>query len=148
MNPLIIREASLNDLDAILSIEELSFTVPWTKASFASALESEYVTVLAAERDGQTVGFGCISLLPPECEIPNIAVHPEERGNGVGGALFSAMLQLAEEKGAEIAFLEVRESNTPARSLYEKNGFAPMGIRRNYYTKPTENAIIMQKNLK
>ena len=145
MNDTTIRRASLADLDAIAEIETLSFTVPWTKDSFTAAFESEYMTLFAAEKDGQVVGFGCVSVLAPECEIPNIAVHPNERGSGIGGKLFTAMLQYAGEKGANTAFLEVRESNIAARSLYEKNGFLPLGIRRNYYTKPTENAIVMQK---
>ena len=145
MSDLTVRQATIDDLDAILTIEELSFTVPWSKESFVSAFSSEYITVFTAEREEKTVGFGCAALLPPECEIPNIAVHPDERGKGTGNAIFTAMLRFAAEKGAQIAFLEVRESNIAARSLYEKNGFTAIGIRKNYYTKPIENAIIMQK---
>ena len=103
------------------------------------------MTIFAAEKNGAVVGFGCLALLPPECEIPNIAVHPEERGQGIGELIFKSMLDHAAEKGADTAFLEVRESNTPARTLYEKNGFVSIGIRRDYYAKPTENAVIMQK---
>ncbi len=147
MNKLIIREAELLELDTILEIEELSFTVPWTKDSFLSAFASDMITVFSAEKNGAAVGFGCVSVLAPDCEILNIAVHPDERGNGIGRLLLNAMLEYAAKNGGEAAFLEVRESNTPARTLYEKNGFIPIGIRRNYYSKPTENAIIMQLNL-
>ena len=145
MSELIIREATVCDLDAIAAIEECSFTVPWSRDSFASALSSDYITVFIAERDRVTIGFGCTALLPPECEIPNIAVHPDERGKGTGDALFSHMLRFAAEKGADTAFLEVRESNAPARCLYEKHGFISIAVRKNYYIKPTENAVIMQK---
>lgn len=146
MSELIIREATVSDLDAILTIEEKSFTEPWSRDSFISAFSSEYMTIFAADRDRTTVGFGCLALLPPECEIPNIAVHPNERGKGTGEAIFTAMLRFAADFGAEVAFLEVRESNIPARSLYEKSGFVSIGIRKNYYAKPTENAVIMQKS--
>ncbi len=157
MNDILIRQAELSDLDAILTIEEASFSGPWTKESFLSALSSEYVTVFAAEvfgtevvgteREARLVGFGCVCTFAPECEIQNIAVHPDARGNGIGERLLSAMLRHGMEKGADTAFLEVRESNTPARTLYEKSGFLSIGIRRNYYSKPTENAVIMQLNM-
>ncbi len=147
MNDITIREATLSDLDAILAIEQLSFTVPWSRDSFESSLASDQITVFAAEKDGRIAGFGCVWVLSPESEILNIAVHPDERGGGVGRLLLNAMLQSAANKGADTAFLEVRESNTPARTLYETSGFTPLGIRRNYYTKPTENAVIMQKLL-
>jgi ribosomal-protein-alanine N-acetyltransferase len=133
MSELIVREATPSDLDSILAIEEISFTVPWSRDSFVSAFSSDCMTFFAAIRDGKTVGFGCVSLLPPECEIPNIAVHPDERGKGTGNAIFSHLLRFAAEKGADTAFLEVRESNIPARSLYEKHGFIKTKEIRSWY---------------
>lgn len=147
MNDIAIREACLQDMDAIYGIEQTSFSVAWSRESFVSAFESENIQIFAAEEENALIGFGCIMVIPPESEILNLAVLPQYRGQGIGGRLLSAMLACAEEQKAKSAYLEVRESNAPARALYEKNGFFPLGIRKNYYTKPTENAIIMQKKL-
>lgn len=143
-----IREASDTDIDSIHEIELDSFTVPWSKKSFESALKSENIKIYAAIKEGgNIIGFGCAASLPPESEILNIAVSKSHRGLGIGKQLLLTMLEYAKSTGAESAYLEVRESNTPAMTLYEKAGFIKIGIRKNYYTKPAENAVIMVKNL-
>lgn len=147
MNDIIIRNAVPEDLDTIFAIEQVCFTVPWSMESFRSAFAADMVHIFAAERQGTVIGFGCVSALPPDSEILNIAVLPEARGLGIGSLLLAAMLDCAVTLGADTAYLEVRESNTPARGLYGKYGFVPLGIRRNYYSKPTEHAVVMQKTL-
>ncbi len=146
MDEIIIRPAVIQDIDEIFEIEQRSFTVPWSREAFTSAFASAYITIYAAEHNGTVVGFGCISLLPPESEVLNIAVRPDGRGLGVGRRLLNEMLSHAKNNGADTAYLEVRASNTPARTLYETAGFVPFGIRKKYYEKPREDAVIMQKS--
>ena len=147
MNDILIREAVPADIDTIYGIEQVSFSVAWSRDSFVSAFASDMTKIYAAEENGSVIGFGCIIVFPPDSEILNIAVLPEYRGQGIGNRLLSAMMHYAGEKEADAVYLEVRESNTPARTLYEKSGFLPLGVRKNYYTKPTENAVLMRKTL-
>ncbi len=135
-------------LPAILAIENASFTMPWSEKSFAEALESDNIKVLAAlDGDGNVAGFGCLMTLDEEGEILNIAVHPSVRKAGIGQKLLDAMILLGLGMGVRDFYLEVRESNVPARSLYEKNGFIPLGRRKRYYSKPVEDAIVMKKSI-
>ena len=78
--------------------------------------------------------------------VGNLAVRPDRRRQGLGAALVAAMGAAAREKGLAFLTLEVRESNLPARRLYEKCGFAAVGTRKNYYEKPTENAVLMTRS--
>ncbi|MBE6599388.1 MAG: ribosomal-protein-alanine N-acetyltransferase [Ruminococcaceae bacterium] len=141
-----VRKALTSDIDAIYAIELASFSDPWSKYFFNHSMAQDTEIVFAAVSSDRIVGYGCLSVLPPEGEILNIAVSPEERGRGVGQLLLTAMLNHAAGEGVDTVFLEVRESNTAARSLYEKNGFSPIGIRKNYYIKPTEDAVVMRKS--
>ena len=141
----VIRPAREDELEEILAIENASFTCPWSRQSFLDAFAGGPVTIYAAERDGVLVGFSCLLTIGEEAEILNIAAAPDHRHEGVGGLLLTRMLDDAEESGAQNVYLEVRASNTPARSLYKKAGFSEIGIRRHYYTKPREDAILMKK---
>lgn len=133
-------------LPAILAIENKSFTCPWSEKSFQEAFASENITVWAAVDHEQNVaGFACIMTFGEEGEILNIAVHPSVRKAGIGQRLMDAMISEAAQNGVRDFYLEVRESNTAARRLYDKNGFLPLGVRKRYYTKPVEDAIIMKK---
>lgn len=139
-------EADVSMLPAILAIEKASFTVPWSEKSFDEAFASDSITVLAVVDDGGNVaGFGCLLAVDGEGEILNIAVHPSVRKNGIGQMLMNGMITAGMERGVRDFYLEVRESNVPARGLYEKNGFAALGRRKRYYSKPTEDAILMKK---
>ncbi len=142
-----VRPATEDDLPSILAIEYASFTCPWSEESFREAFGAENVTVFAAERDGALVGFSCLLVIGEEAEILNVAASPESRRTGVGQMLLSRMLNEAEERGVRDVYLEVRDSNAAARSLYRKNGFAGIGVRRHYYIKPREDAILMKKSL-
>lgn len=143
-----VRRAVLGDVAALCEIENVSFSVAWSRDSFLAALGSDSVRVFVAEKQDVVVGFGCISVLCPEGEILNLAVLPEERRGGLGALLLSAMLENAAASDVEVVYLEARESNLPARTLYEKFGFLPIGVRKNYYARPTENAVVMQKLLR
>ncbi|MBE6569076.1 MAG: ribosomal-protein-alanine N-acetyltransferase [Ruminococcaceae bacterium] len=145
MTDTILRLCTEADLDAVYAIEQRSFSTPWSRESFASALHAVGTEIwLLTDEQGTILGFGCLMTIAGEGEVLNIAVDPAYRRKGYGEILLSAMLTSAVNRGAEEIFLEVRASNTPARTLYEKYGFAPIGIRKKYYTNPTEDAVCMR----
>lgn len=144
----IIKEADASMLPELLSIETASFTCPWSEESFRAALDSDAVSVpVCLSEDGTIVGFACLLTVADEGELLNIAAAPSARRAGVGQRLLAHCLALCRERGVSVLYLEVRESNAPARSLYRKNGFGEIGVRRNYYEKPRENAILMRRVL-
>ena len=97
----------------------------------------------SAIEDGRVIGYIIGTKIPPESEIYRIAVRKDKRQRGIGYRLLSYALKTERGSGVETVFLEVRESNTPARALYKAYGFNEIGVRKNYYQKPTENAIVM-----
>lgn len=143
-----IFDASIDLLDEIAAMELRAFAVPWSKKTFEGAFAADTVTVLAAlDEDGTLMGYACLLVIAPDGELMNIAVDSCFRGRGVGSALMEAVLERALLLGAEDIFLEVRDSNAPARHLYEKYGFETLGRRKKYYQKPVEDAILMKKSL-
>lgn len=143
-----IVRADLSMLSDILETENISFTCPWSEKSFIDAFEAANITIYAAvDEKNHVLGFSCLLAIADEGEILNIAVHPSARKNGVGDSLMNAMLSDGVCCGVNYFYLEVRESNVAARHLYEKNGFVALGVRRRYYSKPTEDAVIMRKTV-
>ncbi len=143
-----IVEATERMLPEILEIENASFTVPWSEKSFREAFDADHITVLAAiDEETDVLGFGCLLAVDGEGEILNIAVRPDVRKAGIGRALLGEMIIVGFDLDVREFYLEVRESNTPARSLYEKLGFVTLGRRKRYYSKPVEDAILMKKTL-
>ena len=142
-----IRRASLSDLDAIAEIEEKSFSTPWSVNSLKESLSDDRYTFLVADVGGDVVGYGSILPVLDECDLLNIAVLPELRGQGLGKALMNALISEAKNMGVAYMHLEVRESNENAIGLYRSLGFETDGIRKNYYKMPLENAVLMTKAL-
>ncbi len=141
-----IKKATPYMVDDIVNIEKISFTVPWSKKTFLEALESKYIsTSVLLEEDGTICGFCCMMAIGCEAELLNIAVLPEHRRKGYAALLLEKALLSLSENSVEDVFLEVRESNSPARRLYERFGFFEIGVRKNYYSQPKENAVLMQK---
>ena len=118
---------------------------PWSEKMFSQNLENPScrVYILYNTQLTKIIAYGVLYVCADEADLANIAVLPSFRRGGTGRALLHRMMQDAREMGAERTFLEVRESNAPARSLYGSYGFAELGIRKNYYKNPRENAIIM-----
>lgn len=145
---ILLRRATADDIDAVLAIERASFGDPWSREAFVFALSSEaHIFDVAYDvNGGRVVGFAVWMLLPPEGELCDIAISPEVRRCGVGRMLVEG--GISRLHGAENVYLEVRESNTPAASLYKKVGFVPIGRRKNYYTSPREDAIVMKRSTK
>ena len=134
-------------LDDVYELEKLTFSDAWSPSSLLSSFESPHSLFFAATDDqsGALLGYSIVYCLSGEAEILNIAVDVYQRERGIGSALMQAMIDGAVARGCEIFLLEVRESNTPAIALYEKFGFQTIGRRKNYYVKPTEDALIMQR---
>ncbi len=132
-------------IDAILTIEEASFTNPWTREMYHAELENQGVSYcfLAKDSEGTTVGFCSFWRVLDELHINNLAVVPAFRRAGVATALLKRVLQEGAALGARRTTLEVRQSNDAARLLYERFGFTVAGIRRGYYTKPVEDALVL-----
>lgn len=133
------------EIDAILAIEEASFSNPWTRAMYVAEFENRGVSYcyVARDADRRAVGFCSFWRVVDELHINNLAVLPPYRRAGVATALLDCVLREGARLGAVRATLEVRRSNHPARALYERFGFTVAGVRRAYYTKPVEDAIVL-----
>jgi ribosomal-protein-alanine N-acetyltransferase len=136
---------SLEQIDAVLAIEEASFSNPWTREMYLAELENPGVSFcyLAYDAEGRPIGFCSFWRVLDELHINNLAVVPEQRRTGVASALLAFVLKEGAELGARRATLEVRRSNDPARYLYEQFGFTVAGVRRGYYTRPVEDALVL-----
>jgi [ribosomal protein S18]-alanine N-acetyltransferase len=136
---------SPEQIDAVLAIEEASFTNPWTRVMYLAELENSGVSFCFTAKDpaGRVVGFCSFWRVLDELHINNLAVLPDVRRSGVATALLSHVLSYGASLGARRATLEVRRSNGPARVLYERFGFAVAGVRHGYYTKPVEDALVL-----
>lgn len=147
MTQFTVRAATVSDVTDLTEIERLCFTDPWSEASFSAQLKSSCVFTVAENTDGSLLGFSVVSLLPPEAELLNIAVLPRYRGTGVSDALLSHSLEKAKDVGVQTVYLEVRSSNERAQRFYKRFGFCPIGVRKNYYKYPTEDAILMSLDI-
>jgi ribosomal-protein-alanine N-acetyltransferase len=138
---------AVSDLDAVLAIEEASFTNPWTRPMYMAELANPDVSFcfLARNAARDVVGFCSFWRVVDELHINNLAVLPENRRTGAATALLRRVLDEGARLGTVRAILEVRRSNEPARILYERFGFAVTGIRHAYYTKPVEDAIVLRR---
>ena len=148
MTELKIRAADAADMEDILALEELCFRPPWTAASLAAEREDPDGLLLAASRGGRFAGFCLMHRAGDQAELYQIAVRPEERRNGTALALLRRAEAWARENGMTEAFLEVRASNAPAAGLYGKAGWRRLGVRKNYYVEPAEDAVLCGKELK
>ena len=139
---------SPDQIDAVLAIEEASFTNPWTRVMYLAELENTGVSFCFTARDpsGRAVGFCSFWRVLDELHINNIAVLPDVRRAGVATALLNYVLAYGAALGARRATLEVRRSNEAARLLYERFGFTVAGVRRAYYTKPVEDALVLWRD--
>ena len=129
------------------AIEKICFSDPWSEESLGYLCSSGNACGVAATEDGRLAAYGGMEHVLDTASIINIAVHPDFRRRGYGRAILSALESSAVEFGAERIFLDVRESNEPAKSLYMSSGYRIAGIRRGYYSHPRENAIVMAKDL-
>lgn len=131
----------------ITALEQACFSDPWTAEAFAYELENPLSLWLVA-LDGETVaGYVGSQAVLDEADIMNVAVHPAYRRRGIAGALLSELERRLAENGVLTLALEVRASNEPAIALYTKLGYSQVGLRKNYYFHPREDALILKKTL-
>lgn len=140
---LIIVPATGEMTEAVAKIENESFTCPWQAESFDEALANPSFDYFAVIEDNEVAGYIIGFTAADECEIANVAVRSDKRRRGIGRLLMEHFIAFSAAKGAKNFYLEVRASNTPARALYEECGFRAIGVRKNYYKKPTEDAVVM-----
>lgn len=144
---MIVREMTWDDLDQVMVIENENFSVPWTETGFFTYLMRSDALFLVAEEDDTIFGYCGIIMAADEGDITNVSVQKEHQGQGIGAMLVKELEQRVKALGIEKIFLEVRQSNAPALALYEKQGFEHMGVRKNYYSDPVEDAITMCRKL-
>ena len=144
MSDCTIRPATKDDTPALCALEKETFSLPWSEDAFLSFFENPCARAFVCEADGKTVGYITLYLTFDEAEIANLAVTASHRRRGIAGLLLDRAASL---DGVTRLLLDVRESNTAARALYEKKGFTVDGIRRRFYEKPTEDAVLMSREI-
>lgn len=141
---MIIREMILSDLDQIMILEKNCFKVPWSRESFeAEIVKNELAHYIVLEIDSQIVGYGGVWYVMDEGHITNVAIDSNYRKQGLGKKIVAEMIEKAKLSKMNHMTLEVRRSNSPAISLYERMGFEILGTRPKYYTDNNEDALIM-----
>ena len=138
-----LEPLTIGDLDRVMQIDRASYSAPWKQTTYRTELRNRSATYLVARMSGDVVGYAGIWNIMDEAHITTIAVDQAYRRRHIGERLLVAILEEAVLKGAHYVTLEVRESNIPARALYEKYGFKVVAIRRNYYTDNNESALVM-----
>ena len=140
-----IRNLTLEDIASVAEIERLCFDEPWSENSLRLLLDEKNVGIVAII-DGQVVAYGGLVTVLDEGQITNIATHPDYRRLGLAKKIMTAIDEFSLKNGISYLSLEVREQNTAARSLYSLCGWQNVGIRKNFYTRPRDNAVIMIKD--
>ncbi len=143
----LIRKMTGRDLDEIMLIELESFTLPWSRQSYENELSNRYATYMVADHEGVVAAYGGMWVVADEAHITNVAVAPRYRRQGMGTKVLQALLNTAGQKRVSRIFLEVRVSNDAAFKLYSGQGFAPTGVRKQYYSDNDEDAIVMMRQL-
>ena len=142
-----IRRLTPSDIDAIMAIETESFASPWTESMVENEFALDHSRLTGLFENGSMAGF-CVSwVILDEGHIADIAVGRDFRQKGFGRMLLDSILEDMRAAGVKKVFLELRRSNIPARKLYEKTGFEPIGVRKNYYSDDGEDALVMQLSL-
>ena len=150
-NPGVLMEPMLaDDLDAVLAIEHKSFSTPWTDTMFLSEMRqgpgSQLLVARLEKRPITIVGYVGYRAVVDEMHVMIIAVAPAWRRRGIAQHMLSAAMQQARQADCARAILEVRASNLGAQQLYYRLGFAPVGVRPKYYTRPSEDALILWRD--
>jgi [ribosomal protein S18]-alanine N-acetyltransferase len=136
------------DVEAVAELERAVFGDPWSKRAFHEILALDHVRGFVVDgARGAADGYAFCSAVADEGEILNLAVAPTHRRRGLGKALLHTCLAWMAERGAATAYLEVRRSNEAAIAMYGAEGFATVGVRPNYYRRPTEDAVTMSLGL-
>ena len=139
-----IRLLREGDLPRVMEIETACFSTPWTETTFRGLRRRTDTDLFVAEDGGRVMGYAACWTVIDQSELGNVAVARDARGRGFGGALVDAVVERVRQRGARELFLEVRESNLGAQSVYLERGFTVVSRRRSYYSSPTEDALVMR----
>ena len=142
---MIIETMKSSHVAQIAELEKICFSDPWSEKSIASELNNELAFWLTAVEGEQVAGYIGSQTVMDESDMMNVAVHPDFRRKGIAEAMVNALVEALKSKGSRCLTLEVRASNVPAITLYEKLGFSEIGRRKNYYRNPREDALILRK---
>lgn len=148
MDIITVKKATAGDIDFISRLEEKTFSSPWDKNSLLYAVNDPDTLFFIAEYNGDNAGYISAKYITGETDINNVAVSEKFRKKGIASALLTKLTEISEKLDCDFITLEVRFSNAPAINLYKKFGFTLAGVRKNYYTLPTEDALILTKYLK
>ena len=140
-----IKPMALEHVAQVAELEKLCFSTPWSENSIASELNNDLALWLVAEDEGTVVGYVGSQTVHPETDMMNVAVAPNRRREGIAEVLVDSLIVELKRICSECLTLEVRASNVPAISLYQKMGFREVGRRPNYYRNPREDALILRK---
>ncbi|MDI6780856.1 MAG: ribosomal protein S18-alanine N-acetyltransferase [bacterium] len=138
---------TMEDIPQIAALEKMCFSMPWSEQLFVNEIENNNSYFLTARLRDKLIGYAGFWLIIDEAHIVNLAVHPEFRRQGIGGMLLKNILDMAKQKGALKATLEVRETNIQANLLYERLGFVCVALRKGYYADTKEHAVVMWMDL-
>lgn len=142
---MIITKMAQCHVSQIADLERLCFNDPWSENSIASELNNKLSHWLVALDGEKVIAYVGSQTVLGETDMMNIAVHPDYRKRGIATELIQELINALNERNSHSLMLEVRESNDPAKELYLKMGFELVGIRKNYYRNPKENALILRK---
>ncbi len=142
---MIIREMISEDIKSVAEIESLSFTHPWSEDNLRESFNSCCNHFYISQKENKVVGYIGFNVAADEGYILNVAVHPEFQGQGIGKALVEKAVNYGLKNSLAFLTLEVRESNIKAINLYTDFDFENVGKRKNYYSNPKEDAILMTR---
>ncbi len=134
-------------ISEIAELEKLCFPDPWSENLFSDLLSNPLAVYFVALSNGKVVGYAGMYHILSEGQIMNVATHPDHRRCGIAEKLFDELLEYAKDNDIEEMTLEVRSQNSGAIALYEKLGFEHVGIRKNYYSSPHDDAVLMSLEL-
>ena len=144
----LVREMGPGDVDVVARLEALAFSTPWKAETFRNLLDRDGAELWVAESAGEgVVGYYVLWCIQDQAELANIAVEERLRGRGLGSLLLTHALDTARRRGVRSIYLEVRVSNERAARMYRSRGFAQIGVRRDYYERPKEDARVLMKRL-
>ncbi|MDE3013504.1 MAG: ribosomal protein S18-alanine N-acetyltransferase [Gemmatimonadota bacterium] len=136
-----IRTLGPDDVDAVVEIETEAFTTPWKADTFKSLMDRDGVELIVMEDTTEgVIGYAVLWCILDQGELANLALSPLRRGTGLGSRLLKHVVDVASSRGVHKLFLEVRSSNSAAIDLYQRFGFADVGLRPAYYDNPREDA--------
>ena len=137
------RKMTPDDAEQVAEIDFKSFSVPWKMTDYWRYAQEKNIEAVVGEIEKKIVAYAAAFVSFEEAEVFKIAVEPELRGKGFGTKIFAELIEVCKSRGAKAITLEVRPSNTVAVKMYESFGLKSVGRRKNYYTNPVEDALVM-----